>query len=86
MKCQKNRACVKQPANAMPDFRKRCTGCDAPEKDVDNRTLPERILSAILRMEIEIGEEKECIYYTEYEHMYRKGMIQALRILREEIG
>lgn len=28
MKCQKNRACVKQPMNALPDTRKRCTGCD----------------------------------------------------------
>lgn len=28
MKCQKNRACVKQPGNAPPDNRKKCTGCD----------------------------------------------------------
>lgn len=33
MKCQKNRACVKQPANALPDFRKKCTGCEKIGKD-----------------------------------------------------
>lgn len=34
MKCQKNKACVKQPANALPDDRKRCSGCDKTGKDI----------------------------------------------------
>jgi hypothetical protein len=42
MKCQKNKACVKQPPNALPDFRKRCTGCDKIGKDnpfMNNKTM-----------------------------------------------
>jgi hypothetical protein len=32
LKCQKNKACVKQPANALPDNRPLCTGCDTKPK------------------------------------------------------
>jgi hypothetical protein len=33
MKCQKNRACPKQSPSSLPDFRKKCTGCDKIGKD-----------------------------------------------------
>ena len=33
MKCQKNRACVKQNPNSLPDNRKQCSGCDKIGKD-----------------------------------------------------
>lgn len=33
LKCQKNRACVKQSPNSLPDTRKKCTGCDKIGKD-----------------------------------------------------
>ena len=46
MKCQKNRACVKQPPNAPPDTRKRCSGCDKPGKD---KTTDKNRRDAILR-------------------------------------
>ena len=37
MKCQKNKACVKQPGNGLPDLRKKCTGCDKIGKDRKNK-------------------------------------------------
>lgn len=39
MKCQKNKSCVKQPTNALPDFRKRCSGCDKKGKDKSSELL-----------------------------------------------
>ncbi len=33
MKCQKNRSCIKQNPNSLPDYRKKCTGCNKIGKD-----------------------------------------------------
>jgi len=40
LKCQPNRACVKQPANALPDSRDNCTGCDEKPKRVPRAEWP----------------------------------------------
>ena len=33
MRRQRNKVCAKRPADALPDFRKSCTGCDKTSKD-----------------------------------------------------
>lgn len=51
MKCQKNKACVKQPANSLPDNRERCTGCDKIGKDKNvkiKENFKEKLLSKFL--------------------------------------
>ena len=42
LKCQPNRACVKQPANSLPDLRDNCSGCDEQGKDMAIKQKPKR--------------------------------------------
>ena len=47
MKCQKNRACVKQSPNSLPDFRKICNGCDKTGKDKKTKKEPRKLRDII---------------------------------------
>lgn len=51
MRCQKNKVCVKQSANSLPDNRERCTGCDNKGKDKNikiKENVKEKFLSEFL--------------------------------------
>jgi len=59
MKCQKNRACIKQNPNSLPDSRKRCSGCDKIGKDKKSQSQQLKIHKSKWFIDIDNGYRLE---------------------------